>query len=146
MSLAGCRGGAPAGVWGSAPTAARATNSKGTVNKGAGSEASLPLTLRVLRRAPNLRYQPLAHCRAKWARPNSRATPANGADTPMQIALFSALVRNKDIPHNLAAMTAAIAQAAADGADLVVFGESTLQGFDCLCLSLIHISEPTRPY
>ena len=32
-------------------------------------------------------------------------------------------------------MTAALAQAAADGADLVVFGESTLQGFDCLCWS-----------
>ena len=53
----------------------------------------------------------------------------------MQIALSSAPVRNKDIPHNLAAMTAALAQAAADGADLVVFGESTLQGFDCLCWS-----------
>lgn len=53
----------------------------------------------------------------------------------MQIALSSAHVKNKDIPHNLAAMTAALAQAAADGADLVVFGESTLQGFDCLCWS-----------
>ena len=53
----------------------------------------------------------------------------------MQIALSSAHVRNKDIPHNLAAMSAALAQAAADGADLVVFGESTLQGFDCLCWS-----------
>ena len=53
----------------------------------------------------------------------------------MQIALSSAPVKNKDIPHNLAAMTAALAQAAADGADLVVFGESTLQGFDCLCWS-----------
>ena len=53
----------------------------------------------------------------------------------MKIALSSAPVKNKDIPHNLAAMTAAIAQAAADGADLVVFGESTLQGFDCLCWS-----------
>lgn len=53
----------------------------------------------------------------------------------MKIALSSAPVRNKDIPHNLAEMTAALAQAAADGADLVVFGESTLQGFDCLCWS-----------
>lgn len=53
----------------------------------------------------------------------------------MRIALSSAPVKNKDIPHNLAAMTAAFAQAAADGADLVVFGESTLQGFDCLCWS-----------
>ena len=35
--------------------------------KGAGSEASLPLTLRVRRRAPKLLIRPLAHCRAKWA-------------------------------------------------------------------------------
>jgi len=41
------------------------------LNKGAGSEASLPVTLRVRRRAPNSLYSPLAHCRAKWARPNS---------------------------------------------------------------------------
>ena len=40
-------------------------------NKGAGSEASLPVTLRVLRRAPKLLFPPLAHCRASWARPNS---------------------------------------------------------------------------
>ena len=39
--------------------------------KGAGSEASLPVTLRVLRRAPKLLFPPLAHCRASWARPNS---------------------------------------------------------------------------
>ena len=39
--------------------------------KGAGSEASLPVTLRSRRSAPNLLYQPLAHCRAKWARPRS---------------------------------------------------------------------------
>ena len=36
----------------------------------AGSEASLPVTSRVRRRAPNLLYPPLAHCRAKWARPS----------------------------------------------------------------------------
>ena len=42
----------PCGVWGNAPTVPRQTYSKGTVNKGAGSEASLPVTLRVLRRAP----------------------------------------------------------------------------------------------
>ena len=34
----------PCGVWGNAPTVFRALNSKGTVNKGAGSEASLPVT------------------------------------------------------------------------------------------------------
>ena len=34
----------PCGVWGNAPTVFRALNSKETVNKGAGSEASLPVT------------------------------------------------------------------------------------------------------
>ena len=41
--------------------------------KGAGSEASLPLTLRVLRRAPKLLFQPTMLCRAKWARPDCRS-------------------------------------------------------------------------
>ena len=52
MPLAESRGGASGGVWGNAPTVPRATNSKDEVNKGAGSEASLPVTLRFLRSAP----------------------------------------------------------------------------------------------
>ena len=48
----------------------RATNSKETANKGAGSEASLPVTSRVRRRAPKPLYQPSTYCRAKWARPS----------------------------------------------------------------------------
>ncbi len=71
MPLAGSRDSVPCGVWGNAPTVPRATNSKEAAHKGAGSEASLPVTLRVLRRAPKLLYPPLAHCRARWARPNS---------------------------------------------------------------------------
>nr|DAL88586.1 MAG TPA: hypothetical protein [Caudoviricetes sp.] len=71
MPLAGSRDSVPCGVWGSAPTAGRATNSKEAANKGAGSEASLPVTLRVLRRAPKLLYPTSMQCRAKWARPNS---------------------------------------------------------------------------
>ena len=63
----------PCGVWGNAPTVPRATNPKEAANKGAGSEASLPLTLRVLRRAPKLHMRPLAYCRAKWARPDCRS-------------------------------------------------------------------------
>ena len=43
---------------------------KGRSQQGAGSEASLPVTSRSRRSAPKLLYQPLAHCRAKWARPN----------------------------------------------------------------------------
>ena len=87
--LAGSRGSAPCGVWGNAPTVPRPTNSKEAANKSAGSEASLPVTSRVLRRAPKLLYPLLAHCRAKWARPHSRSTtprpcffPPNGYPTP----------------------------------------------------------------
>ena len=72
--LAGSRGSAPCGVWGNAPTVPRATNSKEAANKGAGSEASLPVTLRSRRSAPKPLYPLLAHCRAKWARPHSRST------------------------------------------------------------------------
>ena len=50
--LAGSRDSVPCGVWGNAPTVSRPTNPKEAANKGAGSEASLPVILRVLRRAP----------------------------------------------------------------------------------------------
>ena len=52
MPLAESRGSASGGVWGNAPTAPRATSMPNVSNKGAGSEASLPVTSRVLRRAP----------------------------------------------------------------------------------------------
>ena len=71
MPLAGSRDSVPCGVWGNAPTVPRTTSMPNALNKGAGSEASLPVTLRVLRRAPKLLFPPLAHCRASWARPNS---------------------------------------------------------------------------
>ena len=82
--LAGSRDSVPCGVWGNAPTVSRATNSKEAPNKGAGSEASLPLTSRSRRSAPKLLYPLLAHCRAKWARPrcmisdHSRSFPQAG--------------------------------------------------------------------
>ena len=41
------------------------------LNKGAGSEASLPVTLRSRRSAPQLHIRPLTYCRARWARPTS---------------------------------------------------------------------------
>ena len=69
--LAEFRGGASGGVWGNAPTVSRATSMPNALNKGAGSEASLPVTLRVLRRAPKLLYPQPAYCRARWARPTS---------------------------------------------------------------------------
>ena len=77
--LAGSRGGAPCGVWGNAPTVARATNSKEAANKGAGSEASLPVTSRSRRSAPKLHIRPLAYCRAKWARPSCWCRRHSGA-------------------------------------------------------------------
>ena len=44
MPLAGSRDSVPCGVWGNAPTVFRALNFKEAANKGAGSEASLPVT------------------------------------------------------------------------------------------------------
>ena len=70
--LAGSRGGAPCGVWGNAPTVPRATSMPNALNKGAGSEASLPVTLRIRRCAPKLLYPSTQHCRARWARPTFR--------------------------------------------------------------------------
>ena len=61
----------PCGVWGNAPTVFRALNSKKVTNKSAGSEASLPVTLRFRRSAPKPLHPQLAYCRAKWARPCS---------------------------------------------------------------------------
>ena len=74
LPLAGSRGSAPCGVWGNAPTVPRATSISNALNKGAGSEASLPVTLRSRRSAPKRLYPLLAHCRARWARPHSRST------------------------------------------------------------------------
>ena len=71
MSLAGCRDSVPAGVWGNAPTVPRPTNPKEAANKGAGSEASLPVTLRFRRSAPKPLFPTSVLCRAKWARPCS---------------------------------------------------------------------------
>ena len=69
--LAGSRGGAPLWGLGQRPNRSTGAHSKGITNKGAGSEASLPVTLRVLRRAPKPLYPSLAHCRVKWTRPRS---------------------------------------------------------------------------
>ena len=60
MPLAGSRDSVPCGVWGNAPTVPRPTNLKEATNKGAGSEASLPVTLRVRRRAPKLLFPQLS--------------------------------------------------------------------------------------
>ncbi len=49
----------------------------------------------------------------------------------MKIALASSPVRTRDIRHNLSSMLQTIERCAGK-ADMVLFGESTLQGFDCL--------------
>ena len=56
LPLAGSRDSVPCGVWGNAPTVPRPTNPKEAANKGAGSEASLPVTLRFLRSALKLLF------------------------------------------------------------------------------------------
>ena len=60
----------PCGVGGNAPTVGRVTISKESANKGAGSEASLPVTLRSRRSAPKLLFPTSMLCRARWARPD----------------------------------------------------------------------------
>ena len=71
LPLAGSRDSVPCGVWGNAPTVPRATISPNALNKGAGSEASLPVTLRSRRSAPKLLFPSTQHCRARWARPTN---------------------------------------------------------------------------
>ena len=66
IPLAGSRGSALCGVWGNAPTVPRATNSKGKANKGAGSEASLPVTLRFLRSAPQAALSSVYAVSRRW--------------------------------------------------------------------------------
>ena len=102
MPLAESRGGASGGVWGNAPTVPRQINSKGTDNKGAGSEASLPVTLRVRRRAPKLHIRPLPYCRAKWARPTtcpSNPTTCRFSLAEIRFLRYDILIRKEVTPH-----------------------------------------------
>ena len=102
LPLAESRGSASGGVWGNAPTVPRQTYSKEAANKGAGSEASLPVTLRVLRRAPKLHIRPLAHCRAKWARPTtcpSNPTTCRFSLAEIRFLRYDILIRKEVTPH-----------------------------------------------
>ncbi len=65
----------PCGVWGNAPIVFRALNSKEAANKGAGSEASLHVTLRSRRSAPQAALSTLLHIVA----PNGRDRPSRAA-------------------------------------------------------------------
>ena len=102
IPLAGSRDSVPCEVWGNAPTVPQATNSKEEVNQGAGSEASLPVTLRVLRRAPKLHIRPLAHCRAKWARPTtcpSNPTTYRFSLAEIRFLRYDIFIRKEVTPH-----------------------------------------------
>ena len=50
----------------------------------------------------------------------------------MKIALASAPVKNRNIEFNMQAMIDAM-NTASGQAEVILFGESVLQGFDCLC-------------
>ena len=50
----------------------------------------------------------------------------------MKIALASAPVKNRNIEFNTQAMIDAMSKASGQ-AEVILFGESVLQGFDCLC-------------
>lgn len=51
----------------------------------------------------------------------------------MRIGLASAKFIDRDIPFNLSQMEHYMREAKKQGAELVCFGESFLQGFECLC-------------
>ena len=71
MSLAGSRGGAPLWGLGQRPNRSSSDQFQGSRQQGAGSEASLPVTSRVRRRASKLLFPTSVLCRARWARPCS---------------------------------------------------------------------------
>ena len=94
--LAESRGSASGGAWGNAPTVARATSMSNALNKGAGSEASLPVTLRIRRCAPKLLYPSTQHCRARWARPTFR--PKRQTRNTAYTAAFRRFLSSRLIP------------------------------------------------
>ena len=85
-AIAPCRVKGQRPLWGlgQRPNCSASNLLKGRSQQGAGSEASLPLTSRVLRRAPKPLYPTTVLCRAKWARPScwscdhSRSFPKRG--------------------------------------------------------------------
>ena len=85
LPLAESRGSASGGVWGNAPTVPRQTYSKEAANKGAGSEASLPVTLRVLRRAPSCSFDQLC------------CVAPNGRDRTAWLPVIAGLFRKQGI-------------------------------------------------
>ena len=69
-SRGGVKGRRPLWGLGQRPNRCSSKLLKGNSQQGAGSEASLPVTLRSRRSAPKLLYPSTQHCRARWARPD----------------------------------------------------------------------------
>ena len=82
LPLAGSRDSVPCGVWGNAPTVPRATIILNALNKGAGSEASLPVTLRVRRRAPKLLFPQVSVKNRIRRRESAKLTHKKPGDAP----------------------------------------------------------------
>ena len=102
LPLAESRGGASGGVWATPQLFLVKSIQREQPTKGAGSEASLPVTLRVLRRAPKLHIRPLAHCRAKWARPTtcpSNPTTCRFSLAEIRFLRYDILIRKEVTPH-----------------------------------------------
>ena len=70
QSRGGVKGRRPLWGLGQRPNRCSSKLLKGNSQQGAGSEASLPVTLRSRRSAPKLLYPSTQHCRARWARPD----------------------------------------------------------------------------
>ena len=89
-AIAPCRVKGQRPLWGlgQRPNCFSSDQPQRTSQQGAGSEASLPQTSRVRRRAPNSLYPLLAHCRAKWARPNrNRVSSHHQPLTPFFVSI-----------------------------------------------------------
>ena len=122
LPLAGSRDSVPCGVWGNAPTVPRATSMPKALNKGAGSEASLPVTLRVRRRAPKLLFPQDSVKNHKKA---GRIAPLSGLIRPAYLCCFR-LTYTKFFDYNQCNLTPKVWECRTEGvegaiADFVCF-------------------------
>ena len=99
MPLAGSRDSVPCGVWGNAPTVPRPTNPKEVANKGAGSEASLPVSLRVRRRALKLLFPQDSVKNQMTAIPRHSRRQENGR-FPRQAGEYSTIFKHRQLCAN----------------------------------------------
>ena len=98
--LAGSRGSAPCGVWGNAPTVPCSTNPKEASNKGAGSEASLPVTWRSRWSAPQAALTTLLQIVAQIGRDHTAASPHLAPAFPLQTDTQTQKIQEKPAAQN----------------------------------------------